>query len=519
MGRKGITRSVIFTLLTQPARFELIDWSIVVVYLVLVVLIGWIVSVRRGSGDDMLLAGRSMPMWAVAISVLATSQSAATFIGGPEEAFSRNLTYLSANIGALIAVVIVAVLFIPAYYRHNVTSVYELIGHRFGGGAQRLASAMFMIGRVFASGARLFIAAIPFSLIAFNDVAPAHLMAAIGIITVGAAAYTMMGGIRAVIWTDVVQAAIYIGSIIIALALLWARLDLPADQIMQTLSESGKMTFIDAEMNSWDDLSKPYSIVAILLGLTLFNMAAFGADQDLTQRMLTCRSARSGAWSVIVANLIGWPVILLFMLMGLLLFVHYEGATPHGDSRQVFLRFILDETTPALRGLMMAGLFAAAMSSLDSALNAMASATVADFWRPWVIRKRPAMTPGSVRERTVTRFAICFWAVLLAGFACLCVSWQQASGQTLIAFALGVMVFAYSGLLAVFLTAILTKRGNAWSAAASLATGFLVTLLLQDFLWNKWSPLLGLEFTLAFSWKMLIATVLSLLVCCAGNRY
>jgi len=209
--------------------------------------------------------------------------------------------------------------------------------------------------------------------------------------------------------------------------------------------------------------------------------------------------------------------------MGLLLYVYYQHPDLMGaaavdyqidDTRKVFLEFILHEMPLGLRGLMLAGLFAAAMSSTDSALNAMASTTIADFYRPLAgdHRSNPAA------ELKVARLAVLFWAVILGAFACFCVFWQERSGSTLIGFALGVMVFAYSGLLAVFCTALFTRRGNAVSVAAALATGFLCVLLLQDFAWKRWAPTFNIDFTLAFPWKMLIASLLSFAVCCIGKR-
>jgi SSS family transporter len=505
--------------------FGLLDWAVLAAYMGVVIALGIRAGRRERTGDDFFLGGRTMPVWAVALSVLATSQSAATFVGGPQQAYVGNLTYLAANIGALIAVLIVAAFFIPAYYRHGVTSVYELIGHHYGSTSQRCASAMFMIGRVFASGARLFIVAIPFALVTFGSTSPTALLAAVALIAVGATAYTVVGGIRAVIWTDVLQALVYITTIVIALALLWNRIPLGLDEIaaqLRTAEGGSKLTFLETSA----DLGEPFSIWAIVLGLTLFNLAAFGADQDLTQRMLTCRTARGGGWSVILATLIGWPVVLAFLALGLLLFIFYQrpeamgDAAPLyavGDTRKVFLEFILHEMPTGVRGLMMAGLFAAAMSSMDSALNAMASTTIADFYRPWRAR-RPAQGDAAARELRASRIAIAAWAVALAGFAAFCIHWQAMSGQTLINFALGIMVFAYAGLLAVFVTALFTKRGNAISAGAALATGFVCVLLMQPFAWSRWAPAVGIDFTLAFPWKMLVATMIAFGVCCLGAR-
>ncbi|MHC4218081.1 MAG: sodium:solute symporter family transporter, partial [Planctomycetota bacterium] len=425
-----------------------------------------------------------------------------------------NLTYLSANLGGLIAVLLVAFVFLPAFYRRDVVSIYELLGQDFGLPAQRAASAMFMLGRVFASGARLFIVAIPFSLVAFGSLDPPALLASIVVIAVAATLYTLAGGIRAVIWTDVLQAVVYIGAVGFAVWLLWQKMPLEPTELVGALRASGdggKLTVIDASFDR--SFKSPYNLWAIVLGLTLLNAAAYGTDQDLTQRMLTCRSAARGGWSLILSYLLSWPVLVLFMLAGLLLYVYYQRpdlmgdaapGAPVEDGRQVFVTFILQEMPTGMRGLMMAGLFAAAMSSLDSALNAMASTTVSDFYRPSRYRRGLGdATPG--RQVRVSRIAVALWAVALAAFASFCVFWQQHSGQKLIDFALGVMVFAYSGLLAVFLTALFTRRGNARSAVAALLIGFAAVAAMMP------TPI-------AFPWKMLAATMLAFIVCCLGRR-
>ncbi len=483
--------------------FEILDWMVLGAYLAIVVGLGMHFRRRAARRLEFFLAARSMPVWAVAISVLATAQSAATFVGGPEQAYRGDLTYLSANLGGLIAVLVVAVFFLPAFYRRDVVSIYELLGQEFGLAAQRAASGMFLIGRVFASGARLFIFAIPFAMIAFGRTEPPYLIGSIAVITVAATLYTLAGGIRAVIWTDVLQTVVYVGATVVALWLLWQRVPMGPAEIVETLRAVGdadKLKIIDASLDL--TFTRDYNLWAVILGLTLLNMAAYGTDQDLTQRMLTCRSAVRGSMSLILSYLIGWPVIALFMLVGLLLYFYYGPDAV--DSKYVFVTFILQEMPAGLRGLMMAGLFAAAMSSLDSALNAMASVTVSDFYRPSRSRRGHGdVTPG--RQVRVSRIAVVLWAIPLGLFASFCVFWHEHSERRLIDFALGVMVFAYSGLLAVFLTALFTRRGNSASVIAALVIGFLTTLALQL------TPL-------APAWNMLVATALSLCVCCLPRR-
>lgn len=518
------------------ARFAPLDWAVLLGYMVIVVVIGVAVSMKRRGLDDFFLAGRQIPMWAAAVSVLATSMSAATFLGGPQQAYAGNLTYFAVNLAALLAVVLSALFFIPMYYRLNVTSIYEVLGRGLGVGAQRAATVMFMIGRVFASGSRLFMVGIPFSTIVFGDTAPGHLALSITLISLGATAYTMVGGIRAVIWTDVLQAMVFISCVLIALFWVVARVPTSAGEVYDALAVTdvaggSKLLMLDTQ---WS-LTNQYTLPAILIGWTLFFLAAFGADHDLVQRMLTCRSARRGAWSVIMSNLLTWPVVGLFLLIGLLLYVFYERPDLMGDAapgyavmdqRQVFLEFILHEMGSGMRGLMVAGLFAAAMSTLDSTLNALASTTVTDFYRPFARRRNPeSAAAGPDRaESWVSRGAVVLWALVLAGFAFICISWQTASGKTLIDFALGVMLYAYTGLLAVFMVTLWTKRGNSVSAIAALLTGFVTILTIQmgwlDGVLRPMLDELGLPSTarLAMPWQMVVGTGLSVGVCLIGRR-
>lgn len=535
MGDPVVIVLLALTSTATESRFSLIDWAIVAGYFLLVIAIGILVARKRGDRDDFFLADRSMPIWAVAISMLATAQSAATFVGGPVEAFAGNLTYLSATLGGLLASILVAILFIPAFYRANVTSVYELLRSSYGPSVQMAASGMYMLGRIFASGARLFIVAIPFSLITFGDSAPEHLVISIAIITVAAGLYTIVGGIRAVIWTDTLQAVVYIGSVCIALFVAWRLVDLPIGEVLDRLrtatdsAGTSKLTFIDFSL----DFSQPYSIWAVITGITLLNLAAFGCDQDLTQRLLTCRSATRGGIAAVLSQIMALPVVFLFLAIGLLLWVAFNGQYgpdvvepyPLVERRDLFVNFIIHEMPIGLRGLMIAGLFAAAMSSMDSASNALASTFIADFYRPLARKKTTINEESSAdsarSERRIARTAVGAWAIILAGFACICVYRYDPTQETLIQFALGVMTYAYSGLLAVFLCATLTRtRGNALSALLAMAIGFLTIVV---FRFNLWQPIVAAVSdhpppVIAFGWQLTFATALALTICVMGRR-
>lgn len=502
-----------------------LDWVVLGLYFALLVGTGVWVSRRVTNSQDYFLGGRAMPSWAVAISVLATSLSAATFIGGPQQAYESDLTYLSATLGTIVAAVVVALVFIPAFYKHRVTTVYELLGVRYGNGARRAASAMFMIGRVFASGARVYIAAHALSFIVWGDIEPMHLLIGVAALSAAGIAYTIAGGIESVIWADVVQTVFFVGAIVTAMIVLLARIPAPIGEVAAALRTAGadggsKLAVVRTTL----DPGVPFTLWTALTGFALFNLAALGTDQDLVQRMLTCKSPLKASGSVIWSQLIGIPVVLVFMVLGLLLFVFHKrpdlmgeaapvGAAPEGE--KVFLLFITSEMPAGLSGLMIAGLFAIGLTSLNSALNAMSSTFVSDFYK--------RMRPGRDERHYLmaARLGVVGWGVVLGLFAALCVWWQAEEDErtTLLEFALGVMVYAYTGLLAVFVCALFTHRGSTTSVLAALATGFLLTLAMEPMVFRQWAGWVGLEeLRLAFPWRMVIATGGAFVVCVIGNK-
>lgn len=546
------------TLLAQSS-FSSLDWIVLGLYFALLVGSGVWLSRKQKGTEDYFLAGRKMPAWAVAISVLASTLSAATFLGAPQQAFGGNLAYISATLGGIVATAVVALVFIPAYYRANVTTVYELLEHRFGPAAKVAGSWAFMVGRVFASGARIYIAAhaLAFAMFGGFDVGP--LLIAVALLSVAGILYTIAGGIETVIWTDVVQTAVFLVAVAAAIVALLVAIPADVGQIASTLAnpgpgEASKLVFIDFTT----DLTKPFTLWTALIGIMLLNLAALGTDHDLVQRMLTCRNAWQGSKSVVMSTIIGIPVVLMFMIVGLLLWVFYTrpelmgAAAPVGEralvgddaSKRVFLHFITNELPPGMSGLMIAGLFAVGLGSLDSALNAMSATFVNDTYRP----RLPGRSEAHYLK--VGRIGVVVSGILLGVFAAVCVFWQRQGGQSFIDLALSVMTYAYSGLLGVFLCGLFTRRGSAASAVAAMVTGFLVTLALEPTLlawldnppsdpgqttdvaldptllhprnehndrlpdWVEWAE------TLAWPWRMTIATLVSFLVAVAwkGRR-
>jgi len=503
--------------MTEPitSGFQGIDWLVLAGYFVILVTTGVLFTRRQRSTDDYFRAAGTIPMWAAAISFLATALSAATFIGGPQQSFTSNLTYLSSNIGSILAIMIVAVFFIPEFYRHKVATVYGLLRIRFGEPSSVATSSAFIIGRIFASGARIYIAAIPASLIFFGDIAVEHLMFAIAALTIVGIIYTYAGGIRTVIWTDVIQACIFVGAAVTVLIILLNRIPVGLPEIIEALKNPGngapsKLTILPIGLDGFGP-KYSYTLLTAIFGFSLLGLGSYGTDQDMAQRLMTCRSAVKGSWSAITGIVIGLPVTALFMGLGLLLYIFYARPDIMGiaapayaveGTRKIFLEFILKETPPGITGLMMAGLFAAGLSSLNSAINAMSSAFVNDLYK--------RIKPGKSERHYLRtgRIGVLVFGLILGLFAVFSVFWQEARPEaTLIDFALMVMVFAYSGLTAVFLTALFTKRGNNISVIAALITGFVAVMIMQTY-YAK---------VIAFPWQMFISSGLAFGVCLMGK--
>lgn len=532
--------------MTLAAGFTNLDWIVVALYFLLLAGTGWLFSLRKVTSDrEYFLGERNSPVWAVAISILATALSAATFVGAPMESYAGDLTYISTSIGPIVAAFIIAMFFIPVYYRYNVTTVYELLERRFGPAARGAASWTFMIGRVFASGARIYIAAIPLTMILYGDLHadPGAMLVAIAIIMTAGIGYTLVGGMRSIIWTDVIQTIVFVGAAAVSVWVLWGIIDRPMGEVISALRDPApgtglpsKLTVLRAGVDPGApglgfDLSQSYTLLTALTGFMLLNLAALGTDQDLAQRMLSCRSAAKGAQSVILSQLITVPVVLLFLLIGLLLFIvnkRPDLVAPPGyeiaAGTKVFPQFILHRMPTGLKGLMMAGLFAAALTTILSALNAMSATFVTDFYR----KVRPARDDGHYLR--VSRWAVVGWGVIVGAFAMLCVAWHEGSGETLIQFALKVMTFAYAGLIGVFFCAIFTRRGETWSIVCGLIVGAEVVLVLEPVIWEQWARLIPLggeaiglqprtlaDVTIAFPWRMTIAALCAFGVCVLGG--
>jgi len=498
------------------SAFSTLDWSIFAAYFLVLIVTSVILSQNKiNSTRDYFVGGNSVPMFAVAMSVLATSQSAATFLGGPEYSYGKDLTFLGFYFSAFLAVIFVAKVLIPRFYAINAVTVYELLEKRYGASAKRQAGIMFLIGRLFASGARLYIGALAISMILFLDISAPHVAVSIAVLMLGALAYAYFGGVKSVIFSDIIQAVTYIGAGIAVLIYLYISIGSDFHMIYHTLEADNKLRLID-----WS-LSGGFSVWALLGGWLLLNIAAYGLDQDMTQRALTCKNSKEAQDSLMLSIYITIPVALLFLLIGLLLYIFYQHTelstvSSHvvqkfdGEKITIFMYYILHEMPEGMRGLVTVGAVAAALSSSNSVLGAMSSVAIEDLYKPWRLQK------GKVEEMHFVkagRNMVLFFAVALSAMAMLSYYWQRYTELPLLSFALGVMAFAYTGLLGVFGAAIFTKRGNAKTVPLSLLGGFMTVLLLQPYVLGA-----VLGFKLGFAWQILGGTIVAFGIMMLGKE-
>ncbi len=501
------------------------DWAVLGGYVAILAAVGY-ASTRRtiASADDYFLASHRAPTWLVAVSVLSTVQSAATFLGVPDNSFRGNYTYLMSTVGALLAAIIVSRVLIPRFYAMGATTVYELLEQRFDVTARRAAGGMYLVGRVFASGARLYLAAIAVSMVVFLDVQPQQLVMASLILLVFGLAFTFMGGLNAVIWSDLVQVVLYVGAAVLVLGFLLVKIPAPWPDIIDALQHgpdgANKLQVIDASFN-W---TAPFSVFAVFTGITLLNIGNSGLDQDTTQRLLACDNARDGSRALLVSVWASIPVILLFLVIGSLLHIFYErpdlmaagGASVAGNFQgeriTVFMHFILSEIPPGLRGLVTVGIIAAA--AINSGLISMSAVLINDFYRP--LRERRGQ-PAEAHYVHAGRAATVVLGLVLFAMSILCYYWQRYSSLPLLDFVLGVMAFAYSGLLGVYFTALFTTRGSSRSVIAALVAGFLTILLFQGYVVDSIGLPAVLK-TIAFPWQLCIGTAVATLVCLTGSQ-
>lgn len=431
-----------------------LDLTVLVVYMAAVTLWGaWLGRGAKGA-TDYFLGSRELPWWAVLLSVVATETSTLTFLSIPGVAYLGTLTFLQLTLGYLVGRILVATFMLPAYHAGSLTTAYELLDTRFGPETRRFASGIFMITRLLADSVRLFATAIPLALITGWPYPIS--IAVIGVLTL---IYTYLGGIKAVVWIDAVQMILYLGGALVAAIALQGLVPGGWSEILTQASAAGKLQVLDLSF----DLGVAYTLWAGVLGGAIFSMASHGTDQLIVQRILTTRTLRDSQWAMIGSGFGAMLQFLVFLMIGLGLWVFYAGAE-FATSDAIFATFIVEALPSGVTGLLIAGVFAAAMSSLSSSINALASSSAYDFWAP-----AAGAVGDEARILKAGRIFTLIWAGLLIGGAIVFLTFNQGSAAVEVALAIASLV--YGGLLGAFVLGIRSKKADGRSVRLGMALG------------------------------------------------
>ena len=485
----------------------LIDGIIIVLYFVGIIALGLYMGRREKSLKDYALGGRQVPWWAVMASIIAAETSAATYLTVPGEGYkAAAVTYTQLAFGIILGRLFVGYVFLKPYYEYKVYTVYDFLAIRFGNRSKNFASALFLVMRTLAMGVRVFVPSLIMVLAwrlfirgeEVRDLAAGDswvpYMGAIIVLVVVTGIYTTLGGIKAVIWTDVVQAALMFSTALIAVGTLFYQLGSgsPARSLQMLAEKAPDMRELKGYIVlGWEGapagasvgqkllmmIANPYTIIAAVLGGILGNMAVFGTDQDMVQRMLTATDYRKSRRSLITSALMDVPIFFVFAFIGVLLLAlyslpQYAGFAPNKPN-DVFGVYILKIMPPVIRGLILAGLFATAMGSLSAALNALATSATNDWYLPYFGRKH-----GEHRLIDAARVFTVLFAVLMVVIATL-VAYDNVKNpeHSLIPIALGVPALFIGPMGGVFLLGMVTKRrgsdrGNVVAIIAGLVGVF-----------------------------------------------
>ncbi len=444
--------------------FTGLDLGVLVVYLLGVTAWGAWLGRGQSGATDYFLGSRSLPWWAVLLSVVATETSTLTFLSIPGVSYLGTMTFLQLTLGYLLGRVVVAAVLLPRYAEGHLTTAYALLTGRFGEGTRRLTSGVFMGTRLLADSVRLFATAIPLALITGWDYP-----VSIGVIGALTVVYTYLGGIKAVVWVDAVQMVLYLVGAILAAWVLQGVVDGGWAAILSQAAEAGKLRVVDVSL----DPGIPYTLWGGVLGGAFLSMASHGTDQLIVQRLLTCRDLASSRRALVGSGFAVILQFLVFLLIGLGLWAFYQGRA-FERSDEIFALFIVQELPAGLTGLLIAGVFAAAMSSLSSSINALASASAYDFWAP--------LAGAEGDEQRILRAGKGFtllWSALLVGGAIVFIPLSRETSAVEVALAVASLV--YGGLLGAFALGSLGTRADAFSVKVGMLAGIGVVTLVWVF--------------------------------------
>ena len=459
-----------------------IDWIIIVLYFIL--LIGFGIWLGRGQRNarDYFLGGRDLPWWSVALSILATETSALTFIGVPAMAYAGDLGFMQIVIGYAVGRVLLAFLMVPYYFKNEIYSPYALIGKSFGPFAQKIGALFFLVAGTLGAGVRVYVTCIPLQLLLGWSVSSSIIF-----FVVLSLVYTWFGGIKSVVWTDAIQFVLLFAGGVFVFLYIANLIDGGWSSTFNEAYEEGKLSWFNFNFS----FSKPYNFWMGIIGAVVFVLFTHGIDQLVAQRVLACRSVSDGRKALIFCGISIMPMMLLFLFIGSMLWVYYQDASisieiprntmGKNQTDYIFPIFILTESPAGIKGLLFVGVFAAAMSSVSSALSALASVSTMDLGF-FINLKDETLKLKWSRHLTL------LWGVVL-----IVVAYLTREVESVMNTAFSLVGLTSGALLGGVFLSLLIKRGTAWPVVVGMILS-LITMIWIDSLkvvhW-PWYTLIG----------------------------
>ena len=462
----------------------MIDGIIILTYLTLIAAIGIISGGKQKSVKDYFLGSKSIPWWAVCFSIVATETSTITFISIPGLAYIANLNFLQVTFGYLIGRIAVAYIFLPAYFKGDLKTAYTFLEIRFGGKTRSFASIVFLFTRVAADGVRLFATAIPLKLL-LNINYPT----AIIIIALVALVYTYIGGVKGVIWTDVIQMSVYLGGAVLSAIFIIHLLPNGLSSFLSAANAGNKLNIFNLGFDNGISgfFNQPYTLIGGLIGGAFLSMASHGTDQLIVQRLLTTKTLRDSQKAIIGSGIIVIIQMTIFMIVGVMLFALYGPLKVKPD--EIFPIFIIKELPVGLKGIIIAGLFSAALGTLSGSISSLASSTMLDLYIPFF-----GKLEDDKKQLRISRLFTFMWAGILVLTALSFTSITHSAVEV----ALSIASFTYGGLLGTFLLGRFVKNASQEDALAGFMAGIfiMITVISLKLAAWTWFTVIGVSATL-----------------------
>ena len=463
-----------------------IDYIIIIVYLIAIAAFGIISGGKQKTTSDYFSGSKTIPWWAVCFSIVAAETSTLTFISIPGLAYLTNLNFLQVTFGFLLGRIVVAYVFLPVYDKGGLKTAYTYLEDRFGKKTRSFASIVFLFTRTAADGVRLFATAIPLKLML--DIS---YPTAIIIIAIFSLIYTYTGGLKGIIWVDVIQMFIYIGGAIIAGIFIINLLPNGMKSVFDAADSANKFSVLNLGFSAGlkNFFSNPYTLFGGIFGGMFLSMASHGTDQLIVQRLFATKNLRDGQKAVIGSGIIIVIQFTIFLILGVMLYAYYGSINVKSD--EIFPMFIIKVLPAGVTGIIIAGLFAAAMSTLAASMSSLSSSTILDLYLPFTKKKL-----DENKKLKYSRLVTVFWAILLIFSA---IFFMETS-KAVVEIALSIASFTYGGLLGTFLLGIFVKNAKQNTALFGFSMGIITMTIIISFHLVSWTwfTLIGVFATIIF---------------------